>query len=404
MSTIRQLSDLSRQELYDLIWSSPVTKVASEFGVSDVAVHKRCIKLYVPRPTCGYWAKIAAGHKPRKKPLPPSAAEVFEQMAQRSVGKILALPKNGAPLHPLASELLDVLSKTKPDFQKRVRLRTPSLPEVNISKSLAERVAQAFHVILHGVEPLGIFFQKFQGKYKSGYFKRGYERLYFYIDEMLVDRFGVERMVQSWEWRESGVPSGRLAFTYKTQLYGQGEEKQWTETKSVSLERLLPQIVSGIRLHFLELHRRRIQEAIEQKKRCAETEQRWHEYQAKEAIRLQMEKEQKHVNALESVADARKLDVIKAAEWWRLSRAIMEFTDECERRWKAASSELNPEETAWLAWAKEIAGTLSPFSAGYPEPSKHGVFDPSTVPVGGPYPAAQNFSQPPTMPIFRPPS
>ncbi|MGP8201614.1 MAG: hypothetical protein ACLQU4_19160 [Limisphaerales bacterium] len=401
MPDIRQISELSRQELYGLIWSSPATKVAADFGVSDVAVHKRCIKLNIPRPSRGYWAKLAAGRRPRKKPLPPTADEVFVQLAQRHVGKTLALPENGVSLHPVASELLQALTKAKPEFQKHIGLRTPSLPEVNISKDLAQRVAQAFHVVLNALEPLGILFRKSQGSYNPGYFKRGRERVFFYIDETLVDRFGTERRVHSWEWRDRGTPSGRLSFMFKNQLYGAGDDKQWTETAKVSLERLLSQIVSGIRLHFLEAHRRRIQEAFERKKQQAEYEQRWREWQAKEVIRLQKEKEQMHIKAIELLANARSLDVIKAAELWRLSRAVTDFTDECERRWKSSSGELNPEQSAWLAWAREIARAQSPFSVGYPDPSKHGAFDPSTIPVGGPYPSAQNFPQLPTTPNTR---
>jgi hypothetical protein len=104
MTEVRQLSELSREELYDLIWSSPATKVAADFAVSDVAVHKHCIKRNVPRPTRGYWAKIAAGQKPRRNPLPPTADEVFVKQAERAVRKTIALPEDGVPFHALASE------------------------------------------------------------------------------------------------------------------------------------------------------------------------------------------------------------------------------------------------------------------------------------------------------------
>ena len=33
---------ITRQELYDLVWSKPMVKVAQEFGVSDRAVAKYC--------------------------------------------------------------------------------------------------------------------------------------------------------------------------------------------------------------------------------------------------------------------------------------------------------------------------------------------------------------------------
>src|SRR4051812_11136576 len=98
MDANRRLSELSREELYDLIWSSPATKVAADFGISDVAVHKRCIRQNVPRPSRGYWAKLAAGWKLPKKPLPPTADQVFEQAAQRPVGDKLALPGEAVSL------------------------------------------------------------------------------------------------------------------------------------------------------------------------------------------------------------------------------------------------------------------------------------------------------------------
>lgn len=51
----------SRQELYDLVWSKPITHVAKEFFLSDVAVHKICRKHAIPTPPLGWWAKKAAG-------------------------------------------------------------------------------------------------------------------------------------------------------------------------------------------------------------------------------------------------------------------------------------------------------------------------------------------------------
>jgi hypothetical protein len=47
----------NREELYEKVWSEPVTKVAKGYGVSDVALAKACRKLKVPVPGRGYWAK-----------------------------------------------------------------------------------------------------------------------------------------------------------------------------------------------------------------------------------------------------------------------------------------------------------------------------------------------------------
>lgn len=49
--------DPTPEELTHLIWSMPTTKVAQWFGVSDVAVAKRCKKYGIQKPPRGYWAK-----------------------------------------------------------------------------------------------------------------------------------------------------------------------------------------------------------------------------------------------------------------------------------------------------------------------------------------------------------
>ncbi len=61
---------LTREALYDLVWTEPVVTLAKRWGVSDVAVAKWCRKLNVPRPERGYWAKAAAGHVGKRRPLP----------------------------------------------------------------------------------------------------------------------------------------------------------------------------------------------------------------------------------------------------------------------------------------------------------------------------------------------
>lgn len=61
---------MTRQELYDLIWSQPAKTIAPQFEISDVALSKICEKHEVPQPPRGYWAKIAAGKPAPKFPLP----------------------------------------------------------------------------------------------------------------------------------------------------------------------------------------------------------------------------------------------------------------------------------------------------------------------------------------------
>jgi hypothetical protein len=62
---------LTCDELYNLVWSEPVARIAKNLGISDVGLAKRCRREAVPLPPRGYWARIAAGQTPIRPPLPP---------------------------------------------------------------------------------------------------------------------------------------------------------------------------------------------------------------------------------------------------------------------------------------------------------------------------------------------
>ena len=65
------LITLPRSQLYELVWSKPVRDLAADFSISDVALAKRCRALKIPVPPRGYWARVAAGQKPRRPALSP---------------------------------------------------------------------------------------------------------------------------------------------------------------------------------------------------------------------------------------------------------------------------------------------------------------------------------------------
>ncbi|WP_170211819.1 hypothetical protein [Rhodoferax bucti] len=61
---------ITREDLYELIWTTPMTKVAAQFEVSGSFLARICSILRVPRPERGYWAKLAVGKAPGRPPLP----------------------------------------------------------------------------------------------------------------------------------------------------------------------------------------------------------------------------------------------------------------------------------------------------------------------------------------------
>ena len=77
---------VSREELYELVWSTPMIKVAEKFTVSGSYMARVCSALHVPRPERGYWAKLAVGKAPQKPPLPD--AQPGDQLSWSQDGEL----------------------------------------------------------------------------------------------------------------------------------------------------------------------------------------------------------------------------------------------------------------------------------------------------------------------------
>jgi len=65
-----QRFELTRDELYELVWAEPMTKVPRYYGLSDRGLAKICVRMGVPVPGRGYWAKVQSGHKVKQVALP----------------------------------------------------------------------------------------------------------------------------------------------------------------------------------------------------------------------------------------------------------------------------------------------------------------------------------------------
>lgn len=388
-----KLDQCSREDLYKKVWSKPGVKLAAEFGVSDVAISKRCRRENIPRPPRGYWAKLKAGGAPKRPPLPPSRVKGSEAPAQR-----LRLPSPAA-LHALAAEFLAAAESARISYdKKRVHVQESSIPEAKISKEIALRAAKAFHVLLEVVEPRGIYFRKTRSSYEGGRFRKGNDFVFFKIEEKLVTKPGKagQRSVYG---PNDEVPCGLLTFTLRTERYVPSTERIWAETDKLPLERVLSEIAKFICDHYVKAQEAREAAKIAEAAWRVESERRRQEYFREQALLERKAAEERHAEALESVARNRVVDLLKAAEWWRLSQSVTGFIRECEERWLGAQGgELSLEQSDCLRWARLQADALSPFEVGYPDSGTDAGFIPEAVPFGGPYPPTRKFPLPPSMP------
>lgn len=76
---------MKRLALYEMVWTKPMSRLASELGISDVGLAKACRRNGIPLPQRGYWAKRQVGKAPERPPLPSPELDVevsFTTMSQ----------------------------------------------------------------------------------------------------------------------------------------------------------------------------------------------------------------------------------------------------------------------------------------------------------------------------------
>lgn len=163
------MASLTRRQLYDLIWSHEMPKVAAHLGISEWQIRQICENHRVPLPTAAFWRDKAAGRRakqaiftttanaqlelitlgPTKTPVPLAAVEPPPvAMAKpppprrEPAVKIKVEPvewQEVANPHSLLLPLAKALRSTKPNRNGAIEVAGESIPSMSIAQGSVER-------------------------------------------------------------------------------------------------------------------------------------------------------------------------------------------------------------------------------------------------------------------------
>lgn len=178
------MTTLTREKLYEELWNSPMTEVSKKYGLSDVGLKKIAVKLGVPVPPRGYWAKAQNGKKPPQQPLRAWKGETTYQLSSIHAAKA-ALPEEKLELpaieeakiyekapdnhidvptslfapHPIISATRNAVSEHKPYRSVPVwKAGGKGMVSVEVSKSILERTLILADTFLKAAEKRGYEF------------------------------------------------------------------------------------------------------------------------------------------------------------------------------------------------------------------------------------------------------
>jgi len=108
----QQIMEISRRDLYEKVWSTPLVRLARELDISDVGLKKACRRYGIPTPPRGYWAQLAAGSAPKRPALANAKIETVRLDAARH--RVDAPVSVAAAVDPARIELSLSASTPKP--------------------------------------------------------------------------------------------------------------------------------------------------------------------------------------------------------------------------------------------------------------------------------------------------
>lgn len=341
---------ITRKQLYDLVWSTPMTKLAKKYLISDSRLRKICERMNIPMPKSGHWEKVRAGKQ----------VEIMQLSAEHSGEKeiILDIRQEGDDSQGPFSPLIELQKKIENDKNISLvvpdRLVNPDKMILAAKDTLTGKRDYIHHGVVHtGAGQIDIRVApgnvaralRFMDTFIKVIKARGHEiklddRDSYVIIEgekmKITFREKLKRVVikDTWE-RTDYVPTGVLSF--RAEIWFNNTE--WNDGK-VPVENQLAKIIAKLEIRGEELREERL---IREKERAIQEE--------KNRIRQDLEKIKE-----KELLDFKSL--LQKAKRWQEAQFIRGYLNEVEK--KAIQEEFKAFLQDWIEWARKKADWYDP--------------------------------------------
>jgi hypothetical protein len=343
---------LTRKQLYDLVWSTPLTKISEQFQKSVPELKEICLSMKVPLPNPGYWTRIHLGQNVTAEQLENAAVDTEDvELIERNDGDRII---NGTP-----SEFEILLNKIETEHASELivpdKLLKPDELIVNTRTSLQDKNSNFRGLISANRAELDIQVTKdnvtrallIMDTLIKLFRKRGYkievsERgSYVIVDGQQIKFILRERMNRTYvkdRWNSTTLtPSGTLYFKVDIDYSNHFEWKDGSEP----LENQLSKIIAKIEIKIAEVKERNRLWKIENDK-----------VQAKQKIEREIE-EQKRKDA----SDFKNL--VHEAKNWKKVLLVKEYLEMLEKA-VVDQNKMTDYHRRRLGWAKEKLNQYDP--------------------------------------------
>jgi hypothetical protein len=346
---------ISRKELYDLVWKESMLSLSKRFNISDVGLRKMCIRMEIPVPPAGHWAKVQFGKAVKRPKLSaqykgdetarlqfrdennPAADRNVPSPKTKKVKEVeedaslsLKVPDQLSKPDPLVIQAKSNLSKQKPDTYNYIGTVSTSsdVLDIRVAKETVDRALLFFDTLIKGLKARG---NGVEIKNRKTLAIVGGQEFEIFLREKMR-----KESVKEGSWtRQVFYPKGILAFQVGG-FFG----REYKDGSS-PLEEKLAKIIAGLELSAAQ----RTERQLELEKEWKESEEK-----ARQEKELQERKKQELLNFKKLLIDS---------ERWHKAENLRNYIRQVEVR--DVGKHTIPEFLQWLDWAKRKADWYDPF-------------------------------------------
>ena len=356
--------ELTRKELYDLVWSEPMTTICKRFGLSDNGLRKRCKSMNIPTPLLGYWAKLKYNKQVTPLPLQQEETDTiqsttfqeakepkvqmeesvnpYKKREQEICSGDISCFKVPEILYAKTPLIIDTKEKFRQQSENLYLKKNPYKSKIGetldlcVSENMLERALSIFDTIIKGL----IF--------RGHHVECINNQTYAIIDGEKIQIRLTERRRQNPNSsnrydNSNNIFSGELQFY----IYHSTSFHSPTLIHDTTYTKIEDKIISIVAYLEIEAENRKIEriEAEEREKQRKEEERKREEFEAKKRKELEDVK-----------------DLLYTAERFRKTNILREYISAFESH-ANENGEVDNELQAKIQWAREKADWLDPFIA-----------------------------------------
>lgn len=360
---------IDRRQLYELIWTTPASKLSQTYGVSDVWLAKLCKKHHIPQPPRGYWAKKRSGKPARRIPLPPTSDPKLEEVdlsprpapekrtispvvekrisEEKTAGAAIIVNKRLNAPHPLVDRTRSSLISSKPDQWGLIRPNGKGCLDVAVGPESIDRSMRIMDALIKALEA-----RSHQVKVSGEEFRRTTvveidgESIPFRLTERVERKLrppAPDRLRSFLHSEYVNSPSGEFRVHIQSR-YGSYPLRTWKDGNRKHIEDRLNEFIVGLMETSEEM------KADRERARLARIEEERKQGIREEAERLRREEEER-VRWVEATLDS-----------WNRWRALAKMIRDARTRASRLGFQITPESRMgqWIEVAERRLAALDP--------------------------------------------